>query len=311
MYDSAYEKIIKKSLRSRVETYKSKMPYYWGASFFNLDKVAAFNELNEEKKTNILRNCSQDIIVEGIHIENRGIDMASFMIQKTTLTNEKHIYSLINADEIEHYYILKRFLFSAPSPEDENPFISLMKECINSADSYRIVFFLQVILEGWGMTYYNGLMKACLEPNLQKSLSRILLDESSHHSVGLIHYKNHQGQTRAQLNKMMDILAALLGMLRAGPQRIIGCIERETEGLTLSGKRKIFEEIKAQQAAQRQLDAVKTLLRHDLSNELVDRLDKLNLFTAMTSKEYTMNLQKHSTTPQEYTMNSREHAMEL
>jgi len=281
----AYEKLIKKSLKSRIPSYESDINYYWDAKFFGLDQVDAFKVLNLEQQSKALQNCSQSLLAEGIHIENRGIDLTSFMISKSNVMEEKHIYSLINADEIEHYYLLSRFLFQEIYPENENAFIVLLKECINSADSYMMVFFLQVILEGWGMSYYNLLGKGCLDLELKKSIDRIIFDESSHHGTGLVYYKQHDQQSRKQLDMMTDLLATFLHMLRVGPQTIVGHLEREHGGLSAIQREMIFQQMNSYTDTQWRLDNIKKLLRHDLSNTLITRLEKLDLFKAMNPGE--------------------------
>jgi len=284
--EGPYGKIIQKSLRARVPAIESTSAYYWDSSFFSLSNLSLFENLSKERKENVLKSCSQSIIAEGIHIEDIGIDLTSFMIQKSNDNQEKHIYSLINADEIEHYYLLERFLLDPLPPASENPFITLLKECVQTSDSYQMVFFLQIILEGWGMTYYHDLEENCLDKNLKKDIKRILFDESSHHGTGLVYYQKSKRESDAQVKKMVEILASFLEMIRVGPQVHVSFLERELGGFTLNQKEKVFEKIGAQEDTTRRLLGIKKLLRHDLSNYLIAELEKRNLFAPYSPKEF-------------------------
>ena len=283
----SYAAIISKSLKARgIETLSENLNPYWGAGFYGLDKIGAFNDLNSEKKNALLTNLSQAQLEEAIHVERRGIDFASKMILMARDDEEKQVYSLIHADELEHFFEIKRFLHCTESPEDQNPFISLLKEIVETSDSYLMVFFLQIILEGWGMTHYNDLASNCSDANMQVLLKRILHDEARHHGTGLVHYKLRADDKR-DIDAMTEIMAKFLFMIQIGPQTTIANLYRQHEGLTKAQVTSAFTECESVINAQKTLAGVKRLLSHDLDQSLIERLDKRGMFRAYTAEEST------------------------
>lgn len=283
----SYTAIISKSLKARgIETPSENLSPYWTASFHGLNKIGVYQDLREEAKNSLLIDLSQAQLEEAIHVERRGIDFASKMILMARSDEEKQIYSLIHADELEHFFEIKRFLHRNEASEDENPFIVLLKEIVDTSDSYLMVFFLQIILEGWGMTHYNDLSSNCSDPKMQVLLKRILHDEARHHGTGLVHYKLRADEKR-DVDAMTEIMAKFLYMIQIGPQTAIGHLNRYHQGLTKSQIEEAFNECSSVINAQKTLNGVKRLLSHDLDQSLIERLDKRGMFRAFTAQEST------------------------
>ncbi len=269
-----------RGLRSEAQTANP----YWGGDLFGLNKISAFNESSEENKRDILLDISQSFLEEALQVEKRGFDFASKMILIEDSEEVKQAYGLILTDEVEHYFELKRFLHKKESDENAKPFIRLLKDIVSTSDSYLMVFFLQVVLEGWGMTYYRDLLCYCRDDDLKALWKRILQDEARHHATGLTHYKLHQGHKR-DVDAMMELLTTFLSMVQLGPQTCVGTLARHHGSLTKKQLITAFEECEGVLSAQKTLEGVKRLLSHDLDGTLLYGLEARGLFRAHSAQE--------------------------
>ncbi len=282
----SYKPMIKKSLKNRMEeTSPVVFKPHWNAKFLGLDKIPYFNDLSIEKQQEVLLKCSQSIIEEAMHVEVRGIDFASKIILASESMEEKLNYSLIHADEVEHYFGVKKYLHFEEKNESEHVFINLIKEIIDSSDEYLMVFFIQVVLEGWGMSHYKDIGQECLNPELQTLLKRIQVDEARHHASGLVHYLSRGKASDRQVKIMKELLVRFMQMIRIGPQTVVGHLEKTAGGFSKEQRIKAFTHINPVVETSKKLQNLKRLLNHDLNGTLVDQLDQQDMFRAMTPEE--------------------------
>ena len=87
---------------------------------------------------------------------------------------------------------------------------------IEHAPKKSLVFMIQVLLEGWGMTHYTEMTDQCLDEELTLNLKSILADESSHHGSGLILF-DERDLNREEREYILTSLKSFLQMVQVGP----------------------------------------------------------------------------------------------
>jgi hypothetical protein len=194
------------------------------------------------------------------------------------------VYGILAGEEAEHFHMVSSFLDEEPADYRANPLIPLLKEVIDHGDRHLIVYVIQVVLEGWGLTHYHGLLDGCRDPKLEQTLQRILLDEAKHHGSGLVILKS-LAPTWAQRERAIEILVPFLRLVAVGPQWVVGALEREWGGFTRERKLEVFRELDALARAQATLDVLKRLIQSDPSGEISARLEACGSFRALSPEE--------------------------
>lgn len=162
--------------------------HFWGAERFQLDRSRLYRELSEEKKHLVLGLMTRFIFTQGATIEKTGISYAAKMVLLSDSLEEKSLYAGFANDEAMHLREFQNF-FDADFDRTElkqNPLFRVLLDAIQNGSRSFCYAFIQILLEGYGMHFYNDLKDECLDPEIQQLLVRILRDEAVHHGSGLI-----------------------------------------------------------------------------------------------------------------------------
>lgn len=253
---------------------------FWNEKAFYLDQVSFFNQLPLEVKSQLLKGLSLEIIEEAMHIERTAMDFASLMSLNCESEEQRESYALMNSDEIEHFYLLKRFIEGELPAAENNQFLIILKEVMDTESPAIMTFFGQVLLEGLSINYYKNLIPSCENDELRKTIKRIYLDEASHHSIGVSTLEVDKGVSAKEKNQLFDFIAAYIKLQHTLFPRIIEGISESLGGLSGAEKEKAFHEMKAPLLLQDSLDRIRYLLRFDLSSGFVEKLESKKLLTA-------------------------------
>ncbi|MDF1662716.1 MAG: ferritin-like domain-containing protein [Planctomycetota bacterium] len=254
---------------------------YWNESFFALSQCRLFRDASDEQRQTILNDCNQQILEEAYSIEKAGMAYTAKMSLLSESLEERMVYSLFGADEATHFQGIKLFLPS-PVSEVEQPFLSFLSQLIDRGEKPALLFTIQVILEGWGLTHYRKLADNCQNPELQSMLKMILRDEASHHGSGLI-LTDNQDWTRATESEVTETLTSFLNMVRCGPLGIVSAFERALGDLSKSQKRVLLAELKSEEQSAQRLELLKGLMKG--RDKLINQLTKRDCFRPMRPEE--------------------------
>ncbi|NES66182.1 MAG: ferritin-like domain-containing protein [Okeania sp. SIO2D1] len=250
---------------------------YWDAGYFNLDNSTVFQNATLQQKKDILKVASRELLEEAYFIEKAGMGYMAKMVLLSETTEERMLYSLFAADETTHLAKIMPFLERIPVDTDDL-FLQLLGDVVESDDKSVILFVLQVVLEGWGLSHYRSLAKGCGDRDLSFVFRSFLDDESRHHATGVTLFQQ-QHLDLSSKRAIVEILASFLEMIRVGPQRVLNAVEMVLGDLSRSQKIKLFEELDTESHSSSRLSILRSLIGKE-GSIFVTELEEKGLFSA-------------------------------
>jgi tRNA/tmRNA/rRNA uracil-C5-methylase (TrmA/RlmC/RlmD family) len=216
--DDKLQRCLSGALHSRIgDRTKQTTTYpYWDAAYFNLEKVKVFQDASYEQQQLIVQLANTSLLEEAYAIEKAGVGYMAKMVLLAQTTQERMLYALFSADEATHLAQISQFLLQPPVSKTD-PFLHLLADLVESEDKTVLLFVLQIVLEGWGLTHYKHLAKNCLNPQLSTILKGFLQDEARHHNTAVSLF-NDVAIEAASKEQIIETLSLFLPMIQAGPQ---------------------------------------------------------------------------------------------
>jgi hypothetical protein len=243
----------------------SKNPEYWDAYFFNLHHVKRFQRMSLEKQKKIIFGLNESILQEIFCIEYLGMNYASKMCLQAPSVSEKVLYGHLAQDEARHFMMISPYVKNRRYTANEQPFIGMIDGLIRECESYKpLVFFVQVLLEGWGLLHYRRLAESCGVPDLAENLRSIIKDEGRHHGSGVIQFCDSELNI-AEENLVIQIAQQLLAMVQMGPSSVLAHIDEGS--LSQSEKADVLFELQGPESAQANLNYLQDLILKACSAE--------------------------------------------
>ena len=249
---------------------------YWNAAYFGLDRVTLFQESNPEDQQGILSLANLGLLQEAYCIEKAGMGYMSRMVLLAESIQERMIYTLFAADETSHFVQLYPYLPVEPTVTD-NPFLHLLSEVVDGEDKTVLLFVIQVVLEGWGLSHYRSLAKDCTHEVLGKTLQGFLQDESRHQATGVTLFNKAQLSHESHA-AIVEILGQFLHMVQVGPQGVLEALARVKGHLSRQQKIQILEELDTEHHSGTRLQVLRSLMRGDGAGAIVQDLDEQGAF---------------------------------
>lgn len=258
---------------------------YWEASYFNLDRVSIFRAASPLEQQRILQRLNHGLLQESLYIEQAGVGYMAKMVLMAESAQERMLYSLFSADETTHLAQLQPYLpamnLSTTAPDD--PFLQLLSDVVNSMDKAMLLFVLQVVLEGWGLTHYRRLAKGCMDGGLRDLFQSFLQAESRHHGAGVMLFDQRDLSSGSRA-AIVECLALFLQMVRVGPQRVVSAIATHKGHLSRRQRIQILQQLDTIAHSHQRLQRLRSLMA-STSNTIVDTLEHKGLFTPLTPEE--------------------------
>lgn len=252
--------------------------YYWDAKAQGIEETSFYKKLSVEVQNKLLSILSDYRLELAWYIEKTGMNFCGKMILLSDTYHEKSIYSLMAYDETVHQRDLEHFLRNVPNKEliKNHPLLSCLDHGI-SASKETSVFVLQVLLEGFGMSYYGHLRDTCTHPEFKKVLERILKDEARHHGSGVVLFETAKLNDKLQeeiFETSMEFIKALHGI-----GWILPAFEEATGfQLNKSEKEKILEEINWHAGLKNRLIKMKEMISQNDRMGLIQKLESHRAF---------------------------------
>lgn len=256
---------------------------YWDATHFNLHNVEIFTDATADEQAEILQLCSCGLLEESYFIEKAGMGYMAKMVLLAETTEERMLYALFCGDEATHFDQICRFL-STPKPVANNLFLRFLEDLIESQDKTVLLFVLQVVLEGWGLSHYRSLAKNCINADLSLMLHSFLQDESRHHATGVTLFDRIDVTSSSQ-NTIIETLASFLQMVQAGPQSVVAAIEKVKGDLSRQQKVKIFAELDTETHSGSRLKLLRSLMSHPNAESILQQLDQRGSFQPLAPEK--------------------------
>ncbi len=230
----------------------------WDAEHFGLHKASAFRALDARRRQAVLAGCARGVLEEAYFIEKLGLAFAAKMALLADSTEERAAHCLFAADEAVHLAQVGAFI-QEPADDTQDGFLRWLADVIERMPAQGARLLVQVLLEGWGISHYRSLSRACKEPALAGVLARIARDEVLHHRAGVSLFEPERLQGR-QRREAADRVAQLFDMVRAGPIRVAQAVERAHGGLGKDAYARLFVELEARAQVEKRLALLRKLL---------------------------------------------------
>ncbi|MEH2045188.1 ferritin-like domain-containing protein [Nostoc sp.] len=250
---------------------------YWDAEFFNLDQVKIFQQSNLTEQSAILELTNRSLLEESYFIEKAGVGYMAKMVLLAETVEERMLYGLFTADEATHLHQISHFLPETEVTNTDDPFLRLLSEVVESADKTVLLFVLQVVLEGWGLSHYRRLAKECRYPILAELFSSFLQSESRHHATGTTLFNQITLSAFSQTT-ILDVLAQFLFMVQVGPQSLLAAVEQVKGHLTRSQKIQILEELDTETHSGTRLQILRSLMGGKSAQSILQNLEERGAF---------------------------------
>lgn len=255
---------------------------YWTEGFFSLDKSSLWKSLREEQKTRILIKMNEHLLREAYYIENAGMLYAAKMNIMAESQEERSFFSIMGFEEAEHLQSLTPFLTTSIKSTNVPSFSKHIGKIIIEGDRPSNLFLIQILLEGWGLSYYQSLADHTHDSGMREVFARIIKDETRHHSAGVILLEQKQTEKNSFL---IDAFHELLNMVRVGPWTLIQEIKNEVQGLSSDHIKILIQELDAVKDTNQKLQKLKTLTEKSLGSELLDQFQKNGVWKSYTEEE--------------------------
>jgi len=231
---------------------------YWDAEYFDLKNVKLFQESRPEEQQEILHLCSRGLLEEAYFVEKSGMGYMAKMLLLAESTEERMIYGLFSAEEATHLSQIRQFLPSEPVATSDG-FLRFLSDLGESSDKALLLFVIQVVLEGWGLSHYRSISRNCRDRTVAEVLTGFLQDEARHHSTGVILF-DRSNVSATSRDAIVETLTLFLGMVQAGPQRVVAAMEKVKGHFSGSQKVKLFEELDTETHSSARLATLRSLM---------------------------------------------------
>ncbi len=274
------DRLLSAALKSRLgkplpTTEPPEFPY-WDAAYFGLDKVGIFRDSTPDEQQQILHLCSMELLAEAYFIEKAGVGYMAKMTLMAETTQERMLYAMFGADEATHLGQIISFLPVEPVASSDK-FLQLLSELVETEDKSLLLFLMQVVLEGWGLTHYRSLAKHCRYPGLGQMFHNFLQEESRHHAAGEMIF-TATPLSLASEHAIIEALTLFLRMVQAGPQRVVAVLERVKGHFSGAQKVKIFEELDTETHSGTRLAVLHGLMQPPNARGIVAELQQRGAF---------------------------------
>jgi rubrerythrin len=258
---------------------------FWREDFFNLQKCSVWKNISKDSQENILKKMNIHLLKEANYIEQAGMLYAAKMNLMAQTNDERSFFSIMGYEEARHLQNLKPF-FKEGITESETPsFSNLIGKIIIEGDRPANLFLIQILLEGWGLNYYQSLADKSQNRELTEVFRSIIKDETRHHSAGIILLDKTQATKNSFLQ---DSLYELLEMVRIGPWTLINEIKNEIKDINATQIKSILTESDAINDTNQKLLRLKNLTEKSLGGDLIQFFDKNKLWSAHSLDEMSL-----------------------
>lgn len=257
---------------------------YWNAEFFNLNRVKMFQAASDREQSAILGFVNRSLLEEAYYIENAGVGYMAKMTLLAETVEERMLYGLFAADEANHLSQISYFLPEMELTNHQDPFLSLLAEVVEGTDKTVLLFVLQVVLEGWGLSHYRRLAKECRHQNLAEIFSSFLDAEARHHATGSLLFEKTLISNSSQ-EIIIELLAKFLMMVQVGPQNVLSALAQVKGDLSRTQKIQILEELDTETHSGTRLKLLRSLMRGKSADAIVQALEERGAFVPLPAHQ--------------------------
>ncbi|MBD1862556.1 MULTISPECIES: ferritin-like domain-containing protein [Trichocoleus] len=256
---------------------------YWDATHFGLERVAIFQDASSTEQQAIAQIASQGLLLEAYFVEKAGMGYMAKMLLLAETLEERMLYSLFAAEEATHLAQIRGFF--APQDEGEekeststdDPFLRFLSDLLETEDKAILLFIIQVVLEGWGLSHYRSLAKGCSHLELGQLFEQFLQAEARHHGSGLMLF-NQISLSKPSQSAIVEALILFLRMVQVGPQRVLSAIAQVKGDLSRLQQIQVLQELETEIQSGARLSYLRSLMQKTTAHAIVQELEERGSF---------------------------------
>lgn len=270
-------------IQEQALTSKTNSELYWDATHFGLERVRIFQDANREEQQAIAQIASQGLLIEAYCVEKAGMGYMSKMALLAETLEERMLYALFATDETTHLAQIRSFLAQEPIGA-QDPFLKFLADLVETDDKTILLFMIQVVLEGWGLSHYRNLAKGCHSLALGQLFEQFLQAEARHHGTGVTLF-NQQTLSAHSRDTLVEALTLFLRMVQVGPQRVLGAIGQVKGDLSRSQRVQILEELETETQSGIRLNYLRSLMQKTNAQTVIQELESRGSFQPFPAEQ--------------------------
>lgn len=257
-----------------VEPKKTEFPnHFWSEKRYQFDHSQKYLQLSPEDKAKTLRDLTEQNLALSYFIEKSGHNYGAKMILLAKTQDEKALYSLFAAEEAIHQREFMNHMWFTPNPRDHwHPMLNVLGEVMREGERNTLIYVVQVLLEGFGMSFYSGLGESCDYAPMKNVYTRILQDEARHHGSGVI-LANFYDVNTFEKEQIFEYTKKFIIALQSASWLILA-IEKSSGAMSDQEKKKFLLDINYDETLSNRRKRLKDMLTKVDSWGLIGMLEK-------------------------------------
>lgn len=251
---------------------------YWGDQQYNLKDSSFFKALDNKIKEKILSAFGLHTLYTSYYIEKLAVSFCAKMVLLAETVEEKALYSIIGAEEAEHWLEFKNLLPGLPEDADyQSPFIDALQDCIEKSDRLTSMFMAQNLLEGFGLIHYGHLRDTTRNKTLKAVFTKILEDESRHHGSAIVLFQNCKKENFDR-NDLITRADFIIKCIKSPKRHILKTLKNYCPEITESDEVKLIEEINLQSQIEFRNKAIYQMVKKSNAHGILESLEEMGSF---------------------------------
>lgn len=282
--DPEMDRLAQLSFRARglVINEPARDPVFWDARFHGFTETFLWRGLGAEARAAALKCLQEEILTEAYFIEGAGMKYAARMSLDAESIPERKYFATMGAEEAAHFQMLAPFFPADIDARKPNSFTGLIGKIADCGERQTQLLLLQVLLEGWGIVYYQSLADHAVPSALASVFREILRDESRHHSGGVLLHRRGDARISPFCE---EALLTLLEMVRCGPVTAAATALKCAGSAERATAIRLLNEMDAEAQTRDKLMRLKALLKKSMIESEVDALTFRGMFDPMPVAE--------------------------
>ena len=262
----------------------------WQTDFFHLDNSDLWNSLSLKKQRSVLLKLGEKIFQEAYFIEYAGMSYAAKMNLVSKSKEEREFFCFVAEEEAKHLRLIESFGNFSVASENISSFALLVGEIIHEANRPSHLLLIQILLEGWGLSYYKNLSKFSRNETVAQVFKQILKDEIRHHSAGVLLFaqiKETPAFTDQDQTEFLSFLERIAFMVKIGPWNLCDEVFKHVKHPTKEKLRTFLEECNGVVVTSEKMQLLEQLLEKNLPDKVLKIIREKRILDPMTLDEMT------------------------
>jgi rubrerythrin len=262
----------------------------WHADFFHVKNSLIWHSLPAEIQNSILLNLGHKIFQEAYFIECAGMSYAAKMNLAAKSKEEREFFCFVGEEEARHLRLIEALGGFSISLENIPSFALLIGEIIHEAHRPSHLLLIQILLEGWGLSYYKNLSKFSKDEAVSQVFKQIIKDEIRHHSGGVLLFsqvKETSEFSDGDQSEFFAFLERIAFMVKIGPWNLCDQVFKHLAHPTKNQLETFLVECEAVDKTAEKMQLLEQLLEKNLPKSVLKTIKEKKILEPMNLIEMT------------------------